>query len=504
MKEKYIMNKRNLFVGVFVMLMLSMSSLVTTSGVAQRTGGGDQPHLQLLAQVQARHEASIMRLPGVVGMGIAIRGQQLVHLVLVDENASMPALPSSLEGTLVVAERTPPIVVHNGGDGCNPCHASQQPLPAPMGVSTSNNQGCFAGTLGFKACDSAAQIIGYVTNNHVAAASGSNLCENGSPGLTELHRGTFDAGCLNTQVIGTLQKRVTLQFPGPNQVDAAFVKSDASQTSASILDVGTPSTTPGTPTLNLCVQKSGRTTGVTFGVIDAVNVTANVGGYCGGTAQFQQLVRYAPSSNCGSCANPPCSSMSAPGDSGSPVLDLSNNIVALNFAGDGTNGFGATIQNVLSQLSLTLDLNACSGGGGGGGGGGGCPAQTAVQGTPTADSTLGTLYQLRDNVLANSLRGQRYIQLYYANSSEATSMMLTNWSLLMRTQELLDHFMPVIRSVASKKQVALPRTDVDQIDQLLADMAAKSSTRMQVAIQEVRRDLQSSRVLAQFGIRVAE
>jgi hypothetical protein len=357
-----------------------------------------------------------------------------------------------------------------------------------MGVSTSTDQGCFAGTLGFKACDPATGIPGYVSNNHVAAG---DPCENGSVGLEQLHRGTFDAGCVNTTRIGTLNKRVIINFPGPNLVDAAFVKSHDSQTQKAILDIGEPTSTPGTPTLNQCVQKSGRTTGLTFGRIDAVNLTVNVGGYCGGTAQFQQLIRYAPDLTCGPCANLPCSTMSAPGDSGSPVLDLNNNIVGLNFAGNGFQGFGATIQNVLSGLGLTLDLAQCA-----------CPATTAVEGTATAESTLNTLHVLRDNVLARNRRGRRYIQLYYQNAEEANSILLTDFGLLLRTQELLDRFMPAIHSVAAERAVTLRQADIEEIDQFLADISVGSSRRMQSAIGEIRRDLQNSATLAQFGVRV--
>ena len=53
--------------------------------------------------------------------------------------------------------------------------------------------------------------------------------------------------------------------------------------------------------------------------------------------------------------------MSLAGDSGSAVLDLDNNIVGLLFAGDddGTLGAAATIQNVLSELDISLNLLDC-------------------------------------------------------------------------------------------------------------------------------------------------
>jgi len=83
----------------------------------------------------------------------------------------------------------------------------------------------------------------------------------------------------------------------------------------------------------------------------------------GGVAMFLDTFRAVPDDSCGPCENPPCSSMLLAGDSGSAVLDLNNNIVGLLFAGDETGTFGlvATIQNVLSELNVSLDLLNCSG-----------------------------------------------------------------------------------------------------------------------------------------------
>jgi hypothetical protein len=237
-----------------------------------------------------------------------------------------------------------------------------------MGVSTSTDQGSGSacqkakGTLGFKACDPVTRILGYVSNNHIAAGVGSQYCENGPPGLVEQHRAKGDANCTITTNIGTLRKVVTINFPGPNRVDAAFVESTNAQTSDSILDIGVPNSAPGTHALGQCIKKSGRTTGLTFGKINMVNLAVSVGGLCGGTAQFTGVFGYISDSTCGTCQDPPCNVVAAPGDSGSAVLDLNNNIVGLHFGGNriGTQALAIPIQNVLDELGLTLDLSQCA------------------------------------------------------------------------------------------------------------------------------------------------
>jgi hypothetical protein len=86
------------------------------------------------------------------------------------------------------------------------------------------------------------------------------------------------------------------------------------------------------------VKKSGRTTGYTEGRIVQVDVTSQVA-YGPGQATFHgQLM---------------ASAMSAPGDSGSAVLDAENYIVGLLFAGSDS----ATLINPIHPVLQVLDVN---------------------------------------------------------------------------------------------------------------------------------------------------
>jgi len=131
------------------------------------------------------------------------------------------------------------------------------------------------------------------------------------------------------------------------------VSSARNRVSRNILDIGAPSPTTLEPTLNMPVQKSGRTTGQTFGTITTVNMTVNVG-YSGcGTAKFVNQIVITPGS------------FSAGGDSGSLILhrtlrDSSNRFrpVALLFAGSSTMTIGNRINDVLGALSAAIDTLA--------------------------------------------------------------------------------------------------------------------------------------------------
>jgi len=91
------------------------------------------------------------------------------------------------------------------------------------------------------------------------------------------------------------------------------------------------------PTLGTPIQKSGRTTGYTQGVVIQLHVTAQVN-YGGPIALFEDQIMSGP--------------MSDGGDSGSLVLDMDNNAVGLLFAGSDNTTLSNPITHVLSKLSI--------------------------------------------------------------------------------------------------------------------------------------------------------
>jgi len=103
-----------------------------------------------------------------------------------------------------------------------------------------------------------------------------------------------------------------------------------------ILDIGTPTgfaeVDIGTP-----IKKSGRTTGLTNGTVIVLDATATVN-YGIGTAIFEDQII--------------TSNISAGGDSGSVVLNESNEVVGLLFAGSDTITIVNKIGNVMSALEL--------------------------------------------------------------------------------------------------------------------------------------------------------
>ena len=258
-------------------------------------------------------------------------------------------LVTSLVLTVSLATFLP--VVHADG-GAN--HQAAQAGPIALGTSGGSPEDtsgpyCCGGTLGSLVVDGAGNYF-ILSNNHVLARFNSAAIGE------EIHQpALIDTGCIENpaNLVGTLWDYVAISGNGINSVDAAIalVEPGAVDLSGTIIDIGPVSSTTLAPTLGLGVQKSGRTTGHTQGVIDAVNVTINVAyrKRCNGG---QQVV--ATFANCFRTTT----GFSDGGDSGSLIVEnVANNPrpVGLLFAGN-TAGvtFGNPIDAVLDAFGVTI------------------------------------------------------------------------------------------------------------------------------------------------------
>lgn len=237
-------------------------------------------------------------------------------------------------------------------------NTAQQKAPIKLGTSSSNVKDinasfCCTGTLGSLVKDSSGKQY-ILSNNHVLARSNA-----GEAGELIMQRGYVDTvptcsknGTIN---VANLTKFVKLNFAGGNNtVDAAIAKVIPGQVSSTgtILEIGTVSSTTVNPSVNLAVEKSGRTTAKTTGKIASINVSATVSGYgsCGkntNTANFvhQFLIN--------------SRTFSAGGDSGSlivtqPASGKKPNPVGLLFAGSSTSTIANPIKSVLTALGVSF------------------------------------------------------------------------------------------------------------------------------------------------------
>jgi len=197
-----------------------------------------------------------------------------------------------------------------------------------------------AGTLGCLVGDGVARYI--LSNNHVLADE--NALPLGSP---IFQPGLLDNGNASADKVARLSKFVTIKkLPAKNEVDCAIagVLRRNLCSPKFLPKVSLASTTPIAADVGMKVHKHGRTTGYTKGQVVDIAADVNVG-YDFGTARFiDQIIVIGDSG-----------SFSDSGDSGSLIVDRkTKKATGLLFAGSSSHTIANHIENVLSQLGVTL------------------------------------------------------------------------------------------------------------------------------------------------------
>ncbi len=320
----------------------------------------------------ARNRDQLLKRANVVAVGVGYKitaGQKTSNLSIVcsvtqkkaaSQLSSQDMIPKTLEDT-------PTDVVQTGIIRALPSRTDKI-RPAPGGVSIGHRD-ITAGTLGCLVKKNDQIFI--LSNNHVLA--NSNQAAIGDP---ILQPGPYDGGSYPDAHIADLEDFVQINFIGlpddcpiantiadflnrianllgshvrlqainqqalDNLVDAAIARPlNPDDVSHEILEIGQIQGSA-VAELGMAIKKSGRTTGLTTGVVEQVDVSVNVQYGEGKIASFtDQLMAGA---------------MSQGGDSGSAVLNDSNQLVGLLFAGSDTTTVINRIQNVFSALGVSV------------------------------------------------------------------------------------------------------------------------------------------------------
>jgi hypothetical protein len=461
-----------------------------------------------LKEIQKRHWAEIRVIPGVHGMGVIVNREtgRLIFGIVTDPEMPMPALPQVVEGIPVQIFQLPKAHPMNGGVGCEPCHNDTLPLPVEMGNSghTERLVGsfCYFATIGFKACDLIEELSVYVTNAHATISDVSPfVCAGSAPvGQLTYHPSPADNLCIADNIIGSVLKQSPpisgFAFVFPNTVDAASIASDVTQTQVSIRDIGIPSSFAAQALPMDEVQKSGRTTGYTTGLVFMVGYMTTLTStlYCPFfTADFVDQLFIIPL--------PLGGVWTKIGDSGSAILNFSDppEVVGLHHAGAtdpllGSYGIASPIGEVMAHLDLSLNMEDCVGD---------CVATLVAKTIPTPGQPMRAALEFRDFILARSERGRKYIQIYYQITKEIVRILLTEPAIFLRTATLFQKNLPVIQGMTAHQQVTVAQKQIREVDTLFARYAARlPDPEMRKGIERIRRDLRNPDALREFGVRI--
>lgn len=343
------MIRRRIFLtalGVGVGVLALMAALTSVSGQPS-----DEEEVDHAIEVQEHYSDHLLGDPGVIGTAVGRNEAGEVVVEIYTDDEKIKGLPTRLDNVPVEVEVTGRIVAR----ACPP-PTSRCARPVPIGVST-GHPNITAGTIGARVTNGVSVFA--LSNNHIYANQ-----NNASLGDNALQPGPYDGGVNPADAIGTLAAFEPLKFtpaacdptlgvadPDCNVMDAAIALSSAAMLSNATLPggYGTPMSTTAPATLNLNVQKYGRTTGLTTGSVSGVNATVDVcydsiGGVCLKAARFVNQIVVTPGS------------FSAGGDSGSLIVtNPGRQPVGLLFAGSATLTVANPIGPVLSRFGVTID-----------------------------------------------------------------------------------------------------------------------------------------------------
>jgi hypothetical protein len=199
----------------------------------------------------------------------------------------------------------------------------------------------FVGTLGAIVKDKTTGNEMLLSNFHVMCVD-----DGWSVGDTMAQPSRVDGGICPADVVGALERSSL-----GGQVDCAVASHTARGYECSIVDIGKVAGTA-TASVGMAVRKRGRTSGLTYGEVDTVDLTVSVP-YCNGigivTLTNQIGIDVDPSKG--------STIFGTGGDSGSVVVNDDRKVVGLYFAGSEDGKFG--VANPISAVLEALNVSMC-------------------------------------------------------------------------------------------------------------------------------------------------
>jgi len=332
--------------------------------------------LREVMNLNQRHAKRLLEITDVIASGTSLQpnGEPCIKVFITRPDT--PGIPDFLEGVRVLKEVGARFYALRGETcdtaGDQVCELTERwPLPVPIGASVGHPD-VTAGTAGARVTDGMNVLL--LSNNHVLAdVNQANL------GDFILQPGRLDGGINPDDAIATLTDFEPIDlctraglylFCNENRIDAAIALSTPGELGVAtptgelgaIAGYGTPRSSlhpaygiPDSPgdedlvqLLGIGVQKYGRSTGQTAGVVDTINANVNVcyDPACEDIALFTDQLIISPDT------------FSAPGDSGSLVVDNLRQPVGLLFAGSAEFTVINRIDLVLNRFGVEVDDGA--------------------------------------------------------------------------------------------------------------------------------------------------
>jgi len=121
---------------------------------------------------------------------------------------------------------------------------------------------------------------------------------------------------------------------------------------------------------------------------------------------------------------------------------------------------------------------------------------------PRRTGMLTVLRQYRDQVLAASVSGRRYSELYYRHSQEVSEILDADPRLRNDVLNLLEVHLPDLNAALDGTSITLTRKEAGRIDDVLARIGSRAGPKLRRVTFELRFDLRGGKKLRQVGVEV--
>jgi hypothetical protein len=282
--------------------------------------------------VQNRHTPELMALAGVIGTGVGVNDAGAPVILVLTDRTEIGGIPMAVEG---IATRTEYVgTVKAMGKPSTGYKGTYRPVPC--GVTIGRADECASGTIGCVVQANASSTAKYaLSNNHVFAKQNA-----GQAGDAIVQPGRYDINCATAGNVGNLVSFAPISSSANNVIDAAIVEYNTAYATTTV-NGWTYGNTVQNAAVGLKVTKVGRTTGVTSGSVNGINVTIRVQ-YDFGVATFVNQI-YVKGQFIQS------------GDSGSLMVSQTDKKpVGLNFAGSANSSYANPIQAVYNYFDVSI------------------------------------------------------------------------------------------------------------------------------------------------------
>jgi hypothetical protein len=295
-----------------------------------------------VTQVKQRHSTALRAYPNVIGMGVGLKrvGGRLTDEVALRVYVSKKLRPSELARDDILPTAIDGIsldvIQKRSRSYLTPADHQSRRAILLGGISVINARFSGSGTLGCAVYDNFTGQQMILSNWHVLATS---LTAQQNERIIQPGLGGGDIGT-NADIVARLTRSALTP-----ELDAAVATLSLHRFCTDyLLDLGRVNPIPVVPALGMAVAKSGRTTGVTRGTISDLDADFDVDySELGlGTRHVEHQIVIDDDG------------FSAPGDSGSLIVDDQNRPVALLFAGGDSGTDGNPILSVIDALDISF------------------------------------------------------------------------------------------------------------------------------------------------------